>query len=969
MGDLIFIPGDPTFFPLVEKGWVLLREQMNCEGIMNKAIKLLTQLILLALCIQCEAIGTEMTQDITLNPTNASRTSMPFMKNMGQYDSTIAFCTQTFSGPVFVTHGGKLVYSVAGSGRATQSLEERGMKGEPDGIGAFEPAEAKVSFFHQNAQLRQVESYNYLVFNNLFKHIDLKLHAYGETLEKVFVVKPLGKVGDIQMEFKGVQGLEVNPQGQLLVTVGEGNLVFSKPVAFQEIEGERIPVEVSYWADGLNYGFKVGNYNSDATLIIDPFIVSTLFGGEQVEGSNKVPAMKAPNGDLYVASRSTSATLPLASNGFQPVGSGSADIMVARFSPDLEVLKHVTFLGGSSLEAEWPGVAMAIDSQGAVFVASNTQSSDFPVTANAWDQEKSGMKDGFVAKLSPELDTLLSCTFIGGAMSDDVRAIAIDRDDHVYVSGISSSTDIPTTEGAFGATYSGGTFFGGDVFICKLDNQLETILAATYLGGSKDDYPEALAFNSQNELLLTGWTMSNNFPTSENAFQPNYGGGQYDAFVSKMDASLSTLLASSFVGGTGMDFCYDLFVAQDQSVLVTGHSSSSNYPITSNAFQTTYNLGVSGAEVDDVVVTRLDPNLGQLIASTYLGGQKWENGHTVCEDSEGHIWVAGASSSTDFTVTEDAYQPTSQGGELRFTTEGILAKLSADLSELIYATYLGGTGNDALCNLAYHSDGSLYVSGFTSAPGFNIPNPGFSDQFSGGKDDFGGDIFIACLSEDQVVEDPDFTGLNVSYLPHFVDEEGIWETSVTLVNAHPDPQSIVVGAYDNLGNFLASTTFQFQPLTALSGSIVDLFPSLANQKGWLKIGSEKKGLDGIMTFTFLPTGGRSSLPIIDDGSLELVLPLIEQTEDWKAGFALTNISDQDHSVMVSLRSLDGTEIENQVLELASKQKVVTMVESFFQAALPPQSFIVVTSETKVTGFALTFGANNAQIVAVPATLH
>ena len=181
------------------------------------------------------------------------------------------------------------------------------------------------------------------------------------------------------------------------------------------------------------------------------------------------------------------------------------------------------------------------------------------------------------------------------------------------MTGYTSSTDFPTTSGAYDTSHNGSGFT--DVFVSKLDGGLTSLLASTYLGGSTSDNGYSLTLDTSGNVYVTGSTNSTDFPTTSGAYDTSHNGCVYDVFVSKLNSGLTSLLASTYLGGSSTDYGYSLTLDTSGNVYVTGNTSSADFPTTSGAYDTSLNGGSY-----DVFVSKLNGGLTSLLASTYLGG-------------------------------------------------------------------------------------------------------------------------------------------------------------------------------------------------------------------------------------------------------------------------------------------------------------------------------------------------------------
>ena len=335
-------------------------------------------------------------------------------------------------------------------------------------------------------------------------------------------------------------------------------------------------------------------------------------------------------------------------------------------------------------------------------------------------------------------------TFIGGTDADVIRGIAVDAAGNIYVAGQTNSADYPTRnpvqpEFAFGFS---------DATVAKLDPTGSSLIYATYLGGSGLDGAEGIAVNSAGEAYVAGATQSFDFPTV-NALQPDFRGlfnGEGNAFIAKLDATGSSLLYSTYLGGSGSeahyggDIAYGIAVDAAGVAYVAGQASSLDFP-TASPLQDT-NTGAPGA-----FVAALSSDGSSLVYSTYLTGIGYATAFAVAADMEGHAFVTGyVGGATDpmFPIV-NAYQPVAPDGDNAF-----LSKFAPDGSELIYSTYLGGYGSEVGFGIALDNVGSAYITGVTTASDFPIINA-VQDEHGGLRfagDEDGADSFVSKFSPD-----------------------------------------------------------------------------------------------------------------------------------------------------------------------------------------------------------------------------
>jgi uncharacterized repeat protein (TIGR01451 family) len=377
-----------------------------------------------------------------------------------------------------------------------------------------------------------------------------------------------------------------------------------------------------------------------------------------------------------------------------------------------------SFLGGSG-EDQINGVAVASD--GSVYVVGTTSSADLPVTPGSFQRSVSGNHDHvFVAKLDATGRSILYLTYLGGSSSDNGNAIAVDSAGNAYAAGTTLSRDFPITNGAAQQNFRGAGVFG-DAFVTKLDPNGASLIYSTYLGGSSDDVATAISVDALGQAYVAGATRSRNFPVTARAFQGTYGGDPGnvagfggDGFVAKLDASGSTLMYATYFGGQGEDSISAITVDGAGNAIVTGATTSSNFPVTLGAVQTKYGGSASGTSSGgDAFVAKLNPVGSALIFSTYLGGSGDDAGSSVETDASGNIYVQGVTGSPNF--------PTSQPlqASLAGKSDIFAAKLDPMGSTLLYSTYLGGSDDDFGVG-TLDAFGSVYLTGSTSSTNFPL---------------------------------------------------------------------------------------------------------------------------------------------------------------------------------------------------------------------------------------------------------
>ncbi len=432
------------------------------------------------------------------------------------------------------------------------------------------------------------------------------------------------------------------------------------------------------------------------------------------------------SGSAYVTGRTTSPDFPVTPGAFQTAYGGQGDAFVAKLSPDGSQVVWATFLGGSGGEGAG---SVAVDSSNNVYVAGATGSLDFPTTAGAFDQTANGRTDAFVAMLSPDGSQLLWSTYLGGADNEDTDALAIGGSGNVYVTGSTTSPDFPVTPGAFDETCGtdgtcnwDGMVNHDDVFVTEISPDGHSLVWSTFLGAEDLDHPWTIVVDAAGFPVIAGITSSTGFPATPGAFQSTFRGGRSDAFIAKLSPDGSTLAWATFLGGSGSD---GGFVTLDAAgaIAICGGTDSLDFPVTPGAYQTTL-----GGDMD-AFVGKMSSDGRTLVWATYLGGTEKDSCDAV-SDGSGAIHVTGFTNSSDFPVTPDAFDSSYNGG----VNDAFVAQLDSTGSRLIYATFLGGIGEDGADHAVLDASGDVYVSGRTNSPDFPATPGAFDTSFNGLRD-------------------------------------------------------------------------------------------------------------------------------------------------------------------------------------------------------------------------------------------
>lgn len=665
---------------------------------------------------------------------------LSFEPNLGQADPTAGFVARGagFQLRLSPTEAALAVARPAGDGRAPLRLRLEGADPKASLTGE-QRLPGKVNHLVGNDPTRwrtDIPTYGRVVSRGVYPGIDLAWYGRAGEAEYDFIVAPGADPGAIGVAVEGAEGLRLDEHGDLVMGVAGGELRQRAPVIYQQVGGARRPVAGRFVLDGNRFGFAVGAYDRHRPLVIDPVLsYSTYLGGT---GSDRGFGVAVDGqGAAYVAGDTCSGDFPVANplQGFAGDGgacpSDGGDAFVAKLNPAGSALVYATYLGGSGADG---ARGIAVDADGAAYVAGLTGSGDFPTTGRAFQRTNRGGADAFVAKLKPSGSALAYATYLGGSGVDIATGVDVDGAGRAYVAGTADSFDFPTTTGALSGSCCGA-------FVARLGAGGGGLGYATFLPGSGGgrgggSHPQvAIAVDPAGAAHVAGATSSTAFPTTLGAFQPAKAGTGFDsdAFVAKLTPAGSALDYATYLGGAssggGDDFglaAHDtglgVAVGPGGRIYVVGSTLAADFPTTRGAFQRT--LGGCNEFACDGFVAVVDPaGAGQrdLAYATYLGGGSWDTATAVAVDTAGHALVTGYTNSTSF--------PTANPIQARcgcFTSVVLdafvaeLAPTGAGADDLVFSTFLGGTGDDQGYGVALGPDGDVYLTGITNSPGCRL---------------------------------------------------------------------------------------------------------------------------------------------------------------------------------------------------------------------------------------------------------
>ena len=657
------------------------------------------------------------------SPGASARVTAGFDRNDGQTDPRVRFLTRGRGHALFLTDRSALLTlaPAAGPPATVEVLPVGACPTRPEGLGRLP---GTVSAFLGNDPSRwrhEVPSFGRVAYRNVWPGTDLVFRGAGGALEYDVVLSPGADPSRVAFHFPGATSLRVDEAGRLALGTQAGEILQHAPSAYQAGPGGPRPV-AARWVlrpDGIA-SFTVGPYDPSRSLVIDPVLYySSYLGGSGADSANALATDAA--GNIYVAGTTASANFPATSGSARTVFAGGTDVFVAKFDPTGNTRIWATFLGGALADA---GAGVAVDGSGSIYVTGETSSADFPATAGTLRATYAGGgSDAFVTKLSPSGAALVYSTYLGGTGEDRGAAIAVDTGGNAYVAGRLSSPDFPATLGAFQTFFHGGAF---DAFASKLAPGGDSLVWSTYLGGGDNDAGFGIALGPSGTSFVVGGTRSPDFPVTATAFR--FGNLSTDGFALQLNAAGSGILYGTFLGGSFVDRANAVAVDASGTAWVTGQASSSDFPTAGGPAQPVY-----GGGPWDAFVLRIDPmltGLASLPYSSFLGGNGDDRGHAIAASSFG-LLIAGETSSSNFPLV-GATQASNRGG----ASDAFATHLAAAGTQLLFSTFLGGTGADLAKSAAFNPSGELVVAGSTDSLDFPVAGP--AQPAPGG----GGDAFV-----------------------------------------------------------------------------------------------------------------------------------------------------------------------------------------------------------------------------------
>jgi gliding motility-associated-like protein len=547
-----------------------------------------------------------------------------------------------------------------------------------------------------------VRSFQWVKRKNLYEGIDMKVYRQNGVLKYDLLVAPNADPAQVAIEYEGAASLKI-VEGQLHVATTVGNFIEQPPFAYQLNNGKLTRVACHYALKGnkLSFVFPDG-YNKELPLVIDPEISFSSYIGSNTS-SFGFTASYDDDGNLYAGA--------------------------------------IVFGGG------------------------------YPTSAGAFDSGfNNGTIDATISKFNANGTQLLYSTFLGGSGNESPHSLVVNEDFELYVLGSTGSSNFPATAGVVMPVFEGGSTLnfntgygfnhtsGTDIFISKFNADGTALLASTFMGGSENDgiqldgimeynYGDAfrgeIIVDDNSDVYVASVTGSQDFPVSPGTVQATYGGGMSDGCLFKLNADLTNIIWSTYLGGSASDACFSVQLGEDGSAFAAGATRSTDFPTLSNAHQPFY----SGAT--DGFVLRVSPNGQNLTGSTYLGTNFYDEAFFVQLDTDGDVFVVGQTEG-DYPVSAGVYNNPNSGQ--------FIQKLNPGLTNSLLSTVVGaGMGGPEISISAFlvSNCDQIYISGWGGVTNVNSGGVATSttdgmpitpDAFQPNTD--GSDFYVMVLSPD-----------------------------------------------------------------------------------------------------------------------------------------------------------------------------------------------------------------------------
>ncbi len=645
--------------------------------------------------------------------------SRGFEANVGQIDRSAQFLTRTPAGHLLLTSTGA-VWPGRGP-RSAQPIRAHwiGSRADAPAVGA-EPRPERITYFRKHDTLH-TRSYDRVRYDEVYPGIDLEYYRNDGELEHDWIVAPGADPGRIRMRFDGVESARLTPEGDLALRCPDGDLLQRKPVIYQQVRGERVPVQGEYAAlDSGEFGFRLSTYDRSHSLVIDPVLeFSTYLGG----ANSDVSVGLAVDGDgrPYLAGNTASQGFPYPVGNEEPGTNGG---FLMRFKPSGEDLDFITFFEGVRVT----GVTLGPD--GSPFVIGAALKGHFEPSPGGLQAGPLGSQDVVVVKLSIDGGNRTYAAVVGGTSLDYPSVIRVDALGRAYVAGWTSSEDLPVRS-AFQPTASaepgGLNFFRTDGFIFRLSPEGSALDYCSYAGEVGRDVIESLAVGENGNALATLVAQSD-LLNRGSPFRSRLGSA-----LLRLSEDGSRVLSRTLPGKDRRN-PLAFAVAADKSVFVA------------------YAVGSVSDRTHRLAIDRLSSDLATQLDTLEIPGSA--SAEILATDGDGFLYLAGNSFGAGAPLVNALHGHLDPAPDQAFFfLDAFVMKIKPDFRGIVYSTYLGGSSEDRLASVAPDAQGNVFLTGTTISADFPVAKP-FSALLNGkpaNRRYIPGDAFLVKIrSEDDI---------------------------------------------------------------------------------------------------------------------------------------------------------------------------------------------------------------------------
>jgi len=565
-----------------------------------------------------------------------------------------------------------------------------------------------------------LENFQKLEFKDIYPGIDLVYYFVNGNLKYDFIVASGADPSIIKIKVLGNDNFALKNNKEVVISNEIAIIHDFIPESYQLSSNGKRLVDVDFVAQNSIMSFNVKQYDHSNSLVIDPSLVFSTFLGGSGDDYQFTGGLSRDNaGNIYETGRTFSMNFPSTPGVVQLLAGGNLDAVVYKFNSTGTNLLYSTYLGGNNVDAGYTTIVDKASSE--VYVGGTTGSTNFPTTGGAYQTiYGGGLYDPFVVKLNSTGTGFVYSTFLGNGNQDLCASITVDAIGQVWVVGQTTGSYL-TTAGAYQSLYGGGPW---DVFIAKLNVTGTSLLVATLYGGMGDDHSHSIQLESTGNVAIMGFS-NGALAMTPGAFDVTYNGGVYDLYVARFSPSLNVLTNASYIGGSGDDWAWNSFVLdQNDNAIVSGYTSSLNFPITVGSIQTIY-----GGGANDVLVFKLSANGSTLLNSTFFGSTGDDRGWGVVLNNFDEPIVVGEFANFlpySFCTYDSIY-----GG----SNDAFVTYFNSTLSSFYFSSYIGSINKDIAKNILLNGN-NFVIGGSTLSPAFPTVAGSYDLTINGAEDFF-----------------------------------------------------------------------------------------------------------------------------------------------------------------------------------------------------------------------------------------